>query len=99
MISAPANAASTSSDPATIAHTADRFVAHHMNLDASKAQTPAATMTKTAVSISSRHIHCSHRSQIQALWLQRSELRSGFWLPRESRDRYLLAGLRRVKNG
>ena len=69
MISAPANAASTNSDPATIAHTADRFVAHHMNLDASKAQTPAATMTKTAVSISSRHIRCSHRSQIQALWL------------------------------
>ena len=53
MISAPANAASTNSDPATIAHTADRFVAHHMNLDASKAQTPAATITKTAVSIAS----------------------------------------------
>ena len=67
MTSAPANAASTSSAPTAIAHTADRFVAHYMNLEASTAQTPAATMTKTAVSISSRHVRWSHRSQMQAV--------------------------------
>ena len=48
MTSAPAHAASTSSNPAVIAHMADCFLAHHMNVDASMAQTAAATMTKTA---------------------------------------------------
>jgi hypothetical protein len=48
---APNNAIKASSDPAAIAHTADRLVAHHMNQDARRAELPAATTTRIAISI------------------------------------------------
>jgi hypothetical protein len=48
---APNNAIKASSEPAAIAHTADRLVAHHMNQDASRAELPAATTTRIATSI------------------------------------------------
>jgi hypothetical protein len=49
----PNSAIKASSEPAAIVHTADRLVAHHMNQDATRAEPPAATTTRIAISICS----------------------------------------------
>ena len=53
MATAPASANSASSEPAAIAHTADRPVAHHMNEDAAIAQRPETRMARSAVNMAS----------------------------------------------
>lgn len=51
MATAPASASKASRTPATIAHSPDRFVAHHMNRDAAIAQMLDTARTRIVVFI------------------------------------------------